>query len=785
VDSREAVVDPDSHGMIAAQSMHRIDIVVPIFNAPDDVRRCVQSVLSCTPEPHRLVLIDDASTDTGVRDVLREIEQRGDPRVEILRNERNLGFTATANRGMTHSSADIVLLNSDTIVTPGWLGALTRCAESDPLIATVTPFSNNAEICSFPRFCEDNPWPLDRDPAPVARTLAEAAVPTYPDLPTGVGFCMFVRRKAIDALGAFDMAFGAGYGEENDFCLRAASAGWRNVLADDAFVVHAGGRSFAGRKVELGSRNLERLLARHPHYDEMVSRYIAADPLRALRQAAQTRLDIHAPLSGVLHVIHHHGGGTETHVRQLIAASRDQWRHYLVVAVGDRWQVEAHRHDASVVTFAFTREPHESWRDFLSALAATFRVALIHLHNISGCREGLLEALDDCGIPFGYTLHDLNFACPTITFLDPAGRYCGGVTDARTCQACVDAQPSFAEVDVATWRARHGALVERAAFVIAPSKWAAAMLDRYFPRSDVIVIPHGTAVPPPTRLPGTRLGVLMPDDGVPVVAAVGAIGPDKGARRIECLVERMRALDVPLRIVVIGYLDVEQGPWQSDDARLTVHGRYDARDLAALLRHYRAQLVLFPSAGPETFSYTLSESWLAGVPALVPPIGALAERVSETGAGWLLGDDEWMDEAKMLARVVALAGPAGAAARSAAASKALDVSHASPQSMADATLVRYGEAIAIEARANLPRQPFGNRRVREALGYRPWSPPAVQTPLAETERVEAPPLPPEPHGIMARVARRALAMRTTPMGRVLYRMTPAPVIDALKSRLDG
>ena len=105
--------------------------------------------------------------------------------------------------------------------------------------------------------------------------------------------------------------------------------------------------------------------------------------------------------------------------------------------------------------------------------------------------------------------------------------------------------------------------------------------------------------------------------------------------------------------------------------------------------------------------------------------------------------------------------------------------------MADATLVRYGEAIAIEARANLPRQPFGNRRVREALGYRPWSPPAVQTPLAETERVEAPPLPPEPHGIMARVARRALAMRTTPMGRVLYRMTPAPVIDALKSRLDG
>ena len=90
----------------------------------------------------------------------------------------------------------------------------------------------------------------------------------------------------------FDLAFGAGYGEENDFCLRAARAGWRNVLADDAFVVHTGGRSFAGRKAELGERNMERLLARHPHYGDMVQRYIAADPLRALREAAQSRLHV-------------------------------------------------------------------------------------------------------------------------------------------------------------------------------------------------------------------------------------------------------------------------------------------------------------------------------------------------------------------------------------------------------------------------------------------------------------------------------------------------------------
>ena len=772
--------------MTASTAERQLDIVIPIFNAPDDVRRCVASVTACTSGDYRLIMIDDGSPDPGVRDVFREIEQLGDRRIELLRNDRNLGFTATANRGMALSRADVVLLNSDTIVTRGWLSALVRCAESDRRIATVTPFSNNAEICSFPRFCEDNAWAAQRDPEIVRAPLADAAVPTYPDLPTGVGFCMFIRRSAIDALGTFDLAFGAGYGEENDFCLRAARAGWRNVLADDAFVVHTGGRSFAGRKAELGERNMERLLARHPHYGDMVQRYIAADPLRALREAAQSRLHVRSARPAVLHIVHHHGGGTETHVRALIAASPDRWRHYLAVAVGDRWQVEEHRNGGTVVTFSFERERGERWRDFLAGLTAAFRISLLHLHNISACREGLQQALEESSVPFGYTLHDLNFACPTITFLDPEGRYCGGVTDVRICQACVNAQrATLGDVNIASWRERHAALVARAAFVIAPTQWAASMLRRYFVRDDVHVITHGTAPLPVSRAPGLRLGVLMPDDDVPIVAALGAIGPDKGARRIERLVELMRRQDARLRLVVIGYLDVERGPWQADDARLTVHGRYAADDLPALLRHYRVGIVLFPSAGPETFSYTLSEAWRAGIPALVPPIGALAERVAASGAGWVLSDDEWADEARMLARILSLSRPASADVRARAAASARAVEHVAPQRMADATLSLYDSALAGKTVAANAR-PFTNLRIRDALGYRPWTPPSdVYAATDSQELVREPPVAAPPAGWMDRVARQALAIRRTPMGRALYRMTPASWIDALKARLDG
>src|SRR4029077_20780328 len=188
-----------------------------------------------------------------------------------------------------------------------WLDALLHCAATDATIGTITPFSNNAEICSFPRFCEDNPWPVGRDPDAYGAVIAAAAVPTYPDIPTGVGFCLFLRRAMLDAVGTFDPIFGAGYGEENDLCLRAARAGWRNVLADNAFVVHTGGRSFVGQKAELGASNMTLLLDSHPHYLDTVRAYIAADPLRPLREAAAARLVVDAaPGRGVLHVIHYH-----------------------------------------------------------------------------------------------------------------------------------------------------------------------------------------------------------------------------------------------------------------------------------------------------------------------------------------------------------------------------------------------------------------------------------------------------------------------------------------------
>jgi GT2 family glycosyltransferase/glycosyltransferase involved in cell wall biosynthesis len=743
-----------------------IDVVVPVYNAPDDVLACVESVLAHTRGDYELVLIDDASPDPRVREVFATIAARRLPHVKLLANDRNLGFTGTANRGMARATHDVVLLNSDTIVTAGWLDALRRCAASDPRIGTVTPFSNNAEICSYPRLCVEHPWPTGLDPEPLRHALEDAAVPSYPDLPTGVGFCMFVRRALIDAIGTFDAAFGAGYGEENDFCMRAHAAGFRNVLCDDAFVLHTGGKSFAGTKEQLGVRNMALLLERHPGYLDLVRDFIARDPLASLREAARTAHDrLHGPGPAVLHVLHG-GGGTEAYVRSLIAASGHCVRHVVAFVRGDRWRVDEHRSDGSVMPCEFGRRPEEPHGAFLRMLAAAFGIGVVHAHNLSGDPDGLVEALTASGVPYGVTIHDLQMACPTITLQRADGWFCGGVTDAATCTGCLQAQPPLAGHDIVRWRERHGALLEGAAFVIAPSQWAAAMLKRYYPRVAVDVVPHGLPShdDEPRRAPQV---VLAPPDGRTTVAVLGAIGPDKGALRVDRLADLVRQRCLPVRLVVVGYLATRPQPWRSDDGVLTVNGRYDPRHVDALLDYYGAGLVVFPSLGPETFAYTLSEAWSAGRAVLVPPIGALAERVEASGAGWIMTQDEWRDDERLLERILALVAPASASTLDSVRARARATPLPSLEAMARRTLSAYRRALAAHP---VQHPPVDRLRVVEAFGFQRWSPPPAapeDVPLA-TAQAASPTL-----------ARR---LRQSLPGRALARLLPPAARAALRAR---
>lgn len=258
-----------------------IAIVVPVFNALDETRRCLDSLKSTIPSDQPVIVIDDASTESGIGGLMDSLPE---PWVRVT-NEANLGFVGSANLGLSLASpADVILLNSDTRLTTGWLEAMVECAESDHRIASITPLTNNGEIASIPEFCTANRWP--DHPERWALACRESGRPLYPEVPTGVGFCLFMRRRCLDDIGAFDESvFGRGYGEENDWCQRAISAGWRNVLCDHAYVAHQGNASFGPLGLKPGGEAMDRLLARHPDYLDQVRAFIEADPMSERRKA--------------------------------------------------------------------------------------------------------------------------------------------------------------------------------------------------------------------------------------------------------------------------------------------------------------------------------------------------------------------------------------------------------------------------------------------------------------------------------------------------------------------
>jgi len=267
-------------------STESVNIVIPVYRNLQLTRRCIDSVLADLPDTqHYLTIINDATPEQALKAFCEDVAKH--PRVTLIQNDENLGFVASANLGMmSNCTLDVVLLNSDTEVPQGWLSRIQTASRNHPDAATLTPFSNNGTICSYPRFCEPNPLPKSLTVGEIDRFFAGANTGRTCEIPTAVGFCMYIRRKALSEVGLFDLeAFGRGYGEENDFCLRASAQGWIHLLVADVFVYHEGGASFGKETATRQSAALEIINQRYPFYDQIIADFIERDPIAPFRFA--------------------------------------------------------------------------------------------------------------------------------------------------------------------------------------------------------------------------------------------------------------------------------------------------------------------------------------------------------------------------------------------------------------------------------------------------------------------------------------------------------------------
>jgi GT2 family glycosyltransferase/glycosyltransferase involved in cell wall biosynthesis len=638
----EAAVGP-------APGISALDVIVPVYRNLEETLRCLHSVCAARQvTPFRLVVVDDCSPEPELSAALARLAVRG--LFDLHRFEANRGFVGACNFAMAlHPDRDVILLNSDTAVSGDWVDRLRGAAFSAPRIATVTPFSNNAEICSYPRTIKDNGEVLELTDRQLDEVAASVNRGKTVEIPTGVGFCLYIRRECLDEIGLFDEAsFGRGYGEENDLCLRARSAGWSNLMAADVFVRHYGGSSFGASKDGRIKVALETMARLHPGYGDLIRQFVGEDPVRPAREALDMgrlrRLAALGRQKTILYVTHSWSGGTERHVQEMIKLALAEGAVVLIGRVDEE--------DSAVIRLEaridadFPNLPALRLADGSAAAASTLQaigVDHVHIQHLAGfdaqVSDFLRMACALAGLAYDVTLHDYMAICPRITLVDGTGRYCGEPPEDQ-CEACVQQHHSpFGKPFVWNWRARHERLLAGARRIFVPSADQALRLARYWPRLEFTVRPH----PEPAgegRAP--RQSAILAKTPARRIGLLGLIGPHKG---LDLLVEVVKAAalkGLPLEFVVVGYSDRD-----AELRSLGVHvtGAYHGGRAAELLQAANVDLLWCASVWPETYSYTLSEAFWAGVMPVAFDFGAVAERIRASGWGCLMTLDVMLDPA--------------------------------------------------------------------------------------------------------------------------------------------
>ncbi|MBK5260156.1 MAG: glycosyltransferase [Thermoanaerobaculia bacterium] len=625
-----------------------VDVIVPVYGAAADLARCLTSVAAETDlTRHSLILVIDGPQSDDVEQVVSAFEGRI---TKILRNETRRGFVESVNRGMAASTRDVVLLNSDSVVTPRWLEKMIDASVSSGDIGTVTPLSNNATLCSVPRGFEENLIPSGFDAGTFAALVERVSARGYPRLPTGVGVCLLIRRALLDEVGAFDSSrFGLGYGEENDFCMRALARGWLHVADDTTFIAHAGHRSFGSSSKALqraAARTLDRL---HPDYMPAIARFMKEDPLAPARQKivealrGRTRFTKRSGPRRVVHLVHgwppFQHAGTELYAYWLVH-QQSQWRDVSVFtrmadparAQGEAVELTDRGARVRLVTNNFSqRNPfaRNALRDrmFERTFERFLREEspdLVHIHHLAGHAFSLARVARRLGLPVVQQIQDWWSLCARVNLFDYEWRRCSGPGLSK-CARCA---PMTRIAPAPLWnRALH--LARRAAVRASLSAADAYVMGSQFIHDDyaragllrkdrpAFVLPYGVDIEKsheraPARRP-LRFGF------------VGSILPHKG---LHVAVEAFRGID-PSDAVLRAWGDASASPDYTRTLRdrggpsLTLEGTFMESEKPSIFASI--DVLLVPSIGLESFGLAAREAMVCGVPVVASWDGALTE----------------------------------------------------------------------------------------------------------------------------------------------------------------
>ncbi len=636
----------------------KIEIVIPIYNGFTYLNTLIDQLLSHKKAQYKLILIDDASTDLEVRLLLDKLEKINNVHeIIVKRNSVNLGFVKSANLGMSLTTNHFILLNTDTEVSERFGNALINPILQNNKIASVTPFTNCGTICSFPNFILDNEIFLNLDVAKIDNSFAKLNPCINQEIPTGVGFCMAVNFKAYKEIGGFDEeTFSRGYGEENDWCMRARGNGYIHIQAINSFVYHKHGGSFLNvDKEKLLAMNTKKLSKKYPKYLEQIYKYSNEDPLKDIRnfQILNIICDNYICDCFISSV---NTGGSANYIKQQVKQKLAFKKAILIISSID---IEDY---ANIEMYVNNLEYKFRIKDAFTLLEKLRINDLIINHllfetNLNRTINEIIKFKPQISGHLITVIHDYFSVCPTVTLLDYKDSYCGVPDDLTKCNSCLNnftnKNINFSYVKlyqqgingvINNWRNLFIKLFNSSDKIILPSNDSYDVFKCAYPNYDnkVEVIEHDLNY----LVQGfIKLNYKPFTNSVIKVAAIGNIVPHKGAKIIEEMVKLAKLEDLNIKWYILGEFS------GAKSNNLKVYKYNNLEELVRLINKHQIDICIIPSIWPETFCYTASEVMALNLPLVTFNLGAQVSRVGAYTNGYLVGQ---LTSQGMLEQIISL-----------------------------------------------------------------------------------------------------------------------------------
>lgn len=602
-----------------------VDVIIPAYENSNLTLLCIASVLQAKNNvSFELIVINDNSPNEKINNDLSIMAQK--KWFTLIHNEQNRGFINSVNTGIKlHPERDIIILNSDAEVYDFWLDRLFEVAYSRPNVASVTPLSNNATICSYPRFLYENPYPLEITYAELDSIASVVNQGISVEAPSGVGFCMFMRRAVIDRIGVFDEeTFGKGYGEENDWCQRALNAGKINLLAPNIFVRHFGSASFKGEKNKRINQALDKLSERYPNYKRDIQAFIKMDAMSPARKRLDwARLERHKGKENIIILCHQRGGGTERHLQETVNKMSVIGVNVFFIrpGIGDHSHIQV-KHNRCTELINISDIALSDHMQVISIIKR-LNISEIHVHSLvdfePAASTHLTSICKEFNIPLHITIHDYTVLCPRINLINENGMYCGE-PDEKTCNQCLSKRDNdFGVNNISIWRKNNYAMLSCAQSIVVPNTDCSERINKYFPDLSINVQPHHVEI-----LNNINFFKNLNQSPKLRVVVIGAIGQMKGFDILLACATEAKNKKLPLEFILMGYSMNDIALRQQD---VVIIGKYEDTKAVNCLLNINPDLVWLPSTWPETFSYTLSIALTAGFPVAAFDIGAIANRL--------------------------------------------------------------------------------------------------------------------------------------------------------------